>query len=99
MCRNIRILHHFEPPTTPDEIRAAALQYVRKVSGSTRPSQQNQAPFDAAVEEIAAVTTRLLEALVSRGEPRTREGEAAKARARGERRTARMPRGGGVLTP
>lgn len=97
MCRNIRILHHFEPPTTPDEIRAAALQYVRKVSGSTRPAQQNQPAFDAAVEEITAATTRLLESLVTRGEPRTREGEAAKARARGERRAARMPRGGGVL--
>jgi hypothetical protein len=97
MCRNIRILHHFEPPTTPDEIRAASLQYVRKVSGTTKPSQQNQAAFDAAVDEITAVTTKLLESLVARGEPRTREGEAAKARARGEKRNARMPRGGGIL--
>jgi hypothetical protein len=90
MCRNIRILHHFEPPTTPEEIAAAALQYVRKVSGSTKPSQANQAAFDRAVEAVTAVTTRLLEELESRGEPRTREGEAAKARARWERRSPRM---------
>lgn len=98
MCRNIRLLHHFEPPTTPDEIRAAALQYVRKVSGTTKPSQVNQAAFDGAVEAIAAITTTLLDELVARGEPRTREAEAAKARARGERRAARLPRGGGILT-
>jgi len=86
MCRNIRVLHHFAPPTTPEEIHAAALQYVRKVSGSTKPSQANTAAFDAAVEAVAAVTTRLLEQLESRGEPRTREGEIAKARERWERR-------------
>jgi len=86
MCRNIRVLHHFEPPTTPEEIHAAALQYVRKVSGSTKPSQANTAAFEAAVEAVAAVTTRLLEQLESRGEPRTREGELAKARLRWERR-------------
>jgi hypothetical protein len=86
MCRNIRILHNFAPPTTPEEIHAAALQYVRKVSGTTRPSQANEAPFLAAVEAIAAVTTQLLEQLDTRGEPRTREGEAAKARARWARR-------------
>ena len=86
MCRNIRILHNFAPPTTPEEIHAAALQYVRKVSGSTRPSQANQPAFDAAVAAIAAVTTQLLEELEARGEPRTREGEAAKGRARWERR-------------
>lgn len=90
MCRNIRILHHFAPPTTPEEIAAAALQYVRKVSGSTKPSQANQAAFDRAVEAVTAVTTRLLEELESRGEPRTREGEAAKARLRWERRSPRM---------
>jgi len=89
MCRNIRVLHHFEPPTTPEEIHAAALQYVRKVSGTTRPSQANQGAFDAAVEAVAAVTTQLLDALEPRGEPRTREGEVAKARARWERRVAR----------
>lgn len=90
MCRNIRVLHFFEPPTTPEEIQAAALQYVRKVSGSTRPSQANQAAFDRAVEAVTAVTTRLLEELEHRGEARTREGEAAKARARWERRSTRM---------
>jgi len=89
MCRSIRVLHHFEPPTTPEEIHAAALQFVRKVSGSTRPSQANQAAFDAAVEAITAVTTKLLDDLESRGEPRTREGEAAKAKARWEKRSSR----------
>jgi hypothetical protein len=89
MCRNIRILHHFEPPTTPEEIGAAALQYVRKVSGSTKPSQANQAAFDAAVDAITAITTRLLEELEPRGEPRTREGELAKAKLRWEKRAAR----------
>jgi hypothetical protein len=86
MCRNIRVLHHFEPPTTPEEVEAAALQFVRKVSGSTRPSQANQAAFDRAVEAIAAITRELLDELEPRGEPRTREGEAAKARARWEKR-------------
>lgn len=86
MCRNIRVLFHFEPPTTEDEIRAAALQYVRKVSGAARPPQAAQAAFDAAVERVAAATAELLAALPARGEPRTREGEAEKARARWERR-------------
>jgi hypothetical protein len=90
MCRNIRILHHFEPPTTPEEIQAAALQYVRKVSGSVKPSQANQGPFDAAVEAITAITAQLLAELEPRGEPRTREGEIAKARARWEKRAPRM---------
>lgn len=90
MCRNIRVLHYFDPPTTADEIHAAALQYVRKVSGSTHPSQANKAAFDAAVEAVAAVTTELLGSLETRGEPRTREGELAKARARWEKRSARM---------
>jgi hypothetical protein len=90
MCRNIRVLHHFEPPTTPEEIHAAALQFVRKVSGTTRPSQANEAAFEAAVEAITAATTTLLARLESRGEPRTREGEAAKGRARWEARAARM---------
>ena len=89
MCRNIRVLHHFQPPTTPEEIRAASLQYVRKVSGSTRPSLANQVAFDAAVTAIAAITTALLDNLEARGEPRTREGEAAKGRARWEKRAAR----------
>lgn len=90
MCRNIRTLHHFHPPTTPDEIRAAALQYVRKVSGTTRPSQANVAVFDAAVDAVTAATTRLLEQLDARGEPRTREAEAAKARARWQQRATRV---------
>jgi hypothetical protein len=82
MCRNIRTLHNFEPPATRDEVSAAALQYVRKISGSTRPSQANQAAFDAAVAEVAAVTERLLDALVTSAPPKDREVEAARARAR-----------------
>ena len=88
MCRNIRVLHNFAPPTTPEEIQAAALQYVRKVSGSTRPSMANQVAFDAAVNAIAAITTARLENLEARGEPRTRDGELAKAKARWEKRAA-----------
>ncbi len=88
MCRNIRVLHNFAPPTTPEEIHAAALQYVRKVSGSTRPSMANQAAFDAAVNAISAITAALLDGLEARGEPRTREGEQAKARARWDKRSA-----------
>lgn len=90
MCRNIRVLHHFEPPTTPEEIHAAALQYVRKVSGMTRPSQANQPAFDRAVEAVAAITTTLLDELEARGEPRTREHEIEKARARWQKRVVRM---------
>jgi hypothetical protein len=87
MCRNIRTLHNFEPPASEDEIRAAALQYVRKVSGSARPSRVNQEAFDRAVEEIAAITRRLVGAeLVVLGPPRTREVEAEKAKARGRKR-------------
>jgi hypothetical protein len=82
MCRNIRTLHNFEPPASRDEVQAAALQYVRKVSGSTRPSQANQAVFDAAVAEVAAATHRLLEGLTTSAPPKDREVEAAKARAR-----------------
>jgi len=82
MCRNIRPLHNFEPPATRDEVRAAALQYVRKVSGSTNPSQANQAAFDEAVEEIAHVTQHLLDHLSTSAPPKNREVEAAKARAR-----------------
>jgi len=93
MCRNIRVLHHFEPPTTPEEIHAAALQYVRKVSGTTRPSQANHDVFEAAVAAVAAATARLLDGLEPRREPRTREGEAARGRERWQRRAARM--GGG----
>jgi hypothetical protein len=82
MCRNIRTLHNFEPPATPDEVQAAALQYVRKVSGTTRPSQANQDAFDRAVAEIADVTRRLLDDLTTSAPPKDREIEAAKARAR-----------------
>lgn len=89
MCRNIRVLHYFDPPTTPEEIDAAALQYVRKVSGSTKPSQANQGAFDAAVEAIATITAQLLDSLEPRGEPRTREGELAKARARWDKRVSK----------
>jgi hypothetical protein len=86
MCRNIRILHYFEPPTTAEEIHDASLQYVRKVSGLAKPSRDAEAAFARAVEEIAAATTALLEALPARGEPHTREGEREKAKARWERR-------------
>ena len=82
MCRNIRTLHNFEPPATEDEVHAAALQFVRKVSGSTHPSTANQAAFDRAVREVTAATRRLLEELVTAAPPKDREVEAAKARAR-----------------
>ena len=88
MCRNIRTLHNFEPPATPDEVHAAALQYVRKVSGTTRPSQANEAAFERAVVEVAATTRRLLEELTSSAPPKDREVEAAKARARAATRYA-----------
>jgi hypothetical protein len=86
MCRSIRQLHNFEPPATDDEIRAAALQYVRKVSGSTRPSKANEAAFARAVDESAQVTAHLLGDLVTTAAPRDRQIEAAKARARADRR-------------
>ena len=82
MCRNIRPLSNFEPPATEDEVRAAALQYVRKISGTTRPSRVNAEAFDRAVEEVAAVSARLLDALVTTAPPKDREVEAAKARQR-----------------
>jgi len=88
MCRNIRTLHNFEPPATPDEVHAAALQYVRKVSGSTKPSLANQAAFDRAVTEVAATTRRLLGELTTTAPPKDREVEAAKARARAAARYA-----------
>ena len=88
MCRNIRTLHNFEPPASQDEIQAAAVQYVRKVSGTTRPSKANEAAFDRAVETVAAATTELLDALVTSAPPRDREVEAAKARARAAKRYA-----------
>jgi hypothetical protein len=88
MCRNIRTLHHFEPPATGDEIRAASLQYVRKISGSTKPSQVNTEAFERAVDEVTAASERLLAALVTSAAPRDREVEAAKARARAAERYA-----------
>ena len=90
MCRNIRVLHHFAPPTTDEEIHEAALQYVRKVSGVQAPSKVDQAAFQQAVETIATATKDLLGALGVRGEPRTREGEKAKAKVRWEKREARI---------
>lgn len=80
MCRNIRVLFNFEPPATDSEVHAAALQYVRKVSGSTKPSQKNQALFDQAVLEIAAITRKLVDGLETVSAPRDREVEAVKAK-------------------
>lgn len=88
MCRNIRTLHNFEPPATDEEVRAAALQYVRKISGFTKPSQANAEAFDRAVDEVAAVSERLLDELVTAAPPKDREAEAAKARARSAHRYA-----------
>ena len=89
MCRNIHVLHNFEPPATGDEIEAAAVQYVRKVSGTTRPSAANQAAFDDAVRAVTQATATLLEALVTKAPPRDREVEAARAKARAAERYAR----------
>lgn len=89
MCRNIRPLNNFEPPATSDEVTAAALQYVRKVSGTVRPSQANQAAFDAAVAAIAHATQHLLDDLVTQAPPKDREVEAAKRRQRAQARYAR----------
>jgi hypothetical protein len=88
MCRSIHQLHNFEPPATAEEIHAAALQYVRKIAGSTRPSAANQEAFDQAVAAVQAATADLLAALVTTAAPKNREVEAAKARARAERRYA-----------
>ncbi|MFW6597063.1 DUF2277 domain-containing protein [Propionibacteriaceae bacterium Y2011] len=88
MCRNIRTLHNFEPPATSDEVQAAALQYVRKVSGSTKPSKANEEAFNHAVDEIAHITQHLLEHLTTTAPPKDREVEAAKARARAQARYA-----------
>ena len=88
MCRNIRTLHNFEPPATPEEIQASALQYVRKISGFTKPSQANEAAFEAAVQAVTAISTKLLSELTTTAPPKNREVEAAKARARSEQRYA-----------
>jgi hypothetical protein len=88
MCRNIRTLHNFEPPATEDEVRDAAVQYVRKISGSTKPSHANEEAFDRAVEEVTRATAKLLDALVTSAPPKNREEEAAKRRARAAERFA-----------
>lgn len=90
MCRNIRVLHNFAPPTTPEEIRAAALQYVRKVGGIAKPSQADQAPVERAVDAIAAATEQLLAELSTRGAVRTRAAEKERARLRWSRRENRI---------
>ena len=86
MCRNIHTLHNFEPPATEEEVRAAALQYVRKVSGTTKPSKANEEVFARAVDEVAEASARLLAGLVTSAPPRDREVEAARARARAAQR-------------
>jgi len=91
MCRNIRPLFNVEPPTTVDEIRAASLQFVRKISGFTKPSRANAAAFDAAVDDIARIAARLISSLETSAQPTSRKELAAKARARGERRASRVP--------
>lgn len=88
MCRNIRQLHNFAPPATTEEVSAAALQYVRKVAGATKPSQANQAAFDEAVAAVAHATQHLLDALVTSAPPKNRDVEAARARARAQQRYA-----------
>ena len=88
MCRNIRTLHNFEPPASPEEVHAAALQYVRKISGFSKPSAANTAAFERAVDEVAAVSARLLGELTTSAPPKDREVEAAKARARAAQRYA-----------
>lgn len=92
MCRNIRVLHNFEPPTTDDEVRKAALQFVRKVSGSTHPSRANAEAFELAIEEIAVATRRLLDGLTTNAPPKNRETEALKGRERHEKRMEREVR-------
>ena len=88
MCRNIRTLHNFDPPASEEEIQASSLQYVRKISGSTKPSQANAEAFDRAVEEVADATRRLLDGLVTNAPPKDREVEAAKRKARAAERYA-----------
>jgi hypothetical protein len=88
MCRNIRTLHNFDPPATDDEVHASALQYVRKISGFTKPSQANAEAFDRAVEEVAHISRHLLDALVTNAPPKNREVEAEKKRARARERYA-----------
>lgn len=87
MCRNIKVLANFEPPATSDEVRASALQFVRKLSGSTRPSKVNEAAFNQAVDDVTAIAQRLIDALKTNAPPRSREEEARKAKLRGQRRS------------
>src|SRR3954468_10577710 len=94
MCRNIRVLYNFQPPTTPDEVRAAAVQYVRKVSGLAKPSQADEAAFDRAVGEVTRATEKLLAALTADTQVRTREGERDKARERWKMRAMPARRAG-----
>lgn len=93
MCRNIRVLYNFQPPTTPDEIRAAALQYVRKVSGVLKPGVADVAAFEQAIDKLTATTTRLLDTMTSRAPVRTREGERQKGQARWLAQQSRIARG------
>jgi hypothetical protein len=88
MCRNIQTLYNFEPPATDEEVRSAALQYVRKISGFTKPSQANEEAFERAVDEVTAASARLLDSLVTTAAPKDREVEAARRRARAEKRFA-----------
>jgi hypothetical protein len=88
MCRNIKTLANFEPPATPDEIRASALQFVRKLSGSTKPSRVNEAAFNQAVDDVTAIARQLIESLETHAPPRNREEEARKAKERSQRRFA-----------
>ncbi|HEX2568224.1 MAG TPA: DUF2277 domain-containing protein [Polyangia bacterium] len=90
MCRNIKTLHHFEPPATPEEIRDSAVQYVRKLSGMRAPSRANRAAFETAVDDVTAAITRLFDSLEAHGPPRTREEEKHKARERGRKREEQM---------
>ena len=97
MCRNIKVLANFEPPATHDEIRASALQFVRKLSGATKPSKANEDAFNQAVDDVTAIAHRLIDALVTNAPPRNRETEAKKGRERAIRRgrpVARMPQDG-----
>jgi hypothetical protein len=90
MCRNIKLLHHFEPPATREEIRDSALQYVRKLSGMREPSRSNRRAFEKAVDDITAIVTRLFDSLEANGPPRTREAEKFRAQARGLKREEQM---------
>lgn len=91
MCRNIKTLFNFDPPVTPDEVRAASLQFVRKISGFNKPSKANEASFLAAVDEIAGISARLLKSLETNAPPKNREEEAAKAKARAAERFSSQP--------